>query len=285
MFTHLPADRARGAFHGAMIGHIFGTALTKHTVTLSALSDALTPDSIALPSFPLTPDVRFYQSFFAKRPTAPLSTEELLPLFLQAYDEGPEEIGGQTNAVLQRVKQGTSPHIAKRQVWEEGGQQLAGSGGVKRALPALIFATQPNVMEEQTRRLCEFTHVDPRSVGAALFFVRFLRALLFERWTHPNHTTPLLISLAPTLEPALRVAHMLPPDTLSNSGYAVTAMQTSYRHFTQTDDFASCLLTTYAQGGDQGTLGLLAGAFAGAKYGQTQLPVAWTTAVPFSMTS
>lgn len=59
------------------------------------------------------------------------------------------------------------------------------------------------------------------------------------------------------------------------TGYVVDTMQTVFHCFFRSRSFESCLIDTVNQGGDADTTGAIAGALAGAYYGEEGIPSRW----------
>jgi ADP-ribosyl-[dinitrogen reductase] hydrolase len=59
------------------------------------------------------------------------------------------------------------------------------------------------------------------------------------------------------------------------TGYVVDTMQTVFHCLFKTRSFESCLIETVNQGGDADTTGAIAGALAGAYYGEDAIPARW----------
>ena len=59
------------------------------------------------------------------------------------------------------------------------------------------------------------------------------------------------------------------------TGYVVDTMQTVFHCFFRSRSFEGCLIDTVNQGGDADTTGAIAGALAGAYYGEESIPQRW----------
>jgi ADP-ribosyl-[dinitrogen reductase] hydrolase len=63
------------------------------------------------------------------------------------------------------------------------------------------------------------------------------------------------------------------------SGYVVHTLQAVFQAFFATDSFESCLVDVVNRGGDADTTGAIAGALAGAWYGENSIPSRWKSAL------
>jgi ADP-ribosyl-[dinitrogen reductase] hydrolase len=72
------------------------------------------------------------------------------------------------------------------------------------------------------------------------------------------------------------------PTTLDNSGYVVTTLEAGLYHGLTADSAAAAIVDAVAMGGDADTVGAVAGAVAGARFGADALPARWTDALAVS---
>ena len=69
------------------------------------------------------------------------------------------------------------------------------------------------------------------------------------------------------------------PDTLETSGYVVHSLQTALHDGLVADSAEDAIVTAVNRGGDADTIGAIAGAVAGARFGASQLPDRWLAAI------
>ena len=69
------------------------------------------------------------------------------------------------------------------------------------------------------------------------------------------------------------------PGTLETSGYVVHSLQTALHDGIFADSAEDAIVTAVNRGGDTDTIGAIAGAVAGARFGASQLPDRWLSAV------
>jgi len=69
------------------------------------------------------------------------------------------------------------------------------------------------------------------------------------------------------------------PDLLETSGYVIHSLQTALHDGLHTTDAEEAIVTAVNRGGDTDTIGAITGAIAGARFGASQLPDRWLTAI------
>ena len=203
--------------------------------------------------------------------------------FVAWYDSGPFDIGGMTRRALTRLKRGDTWEEAGQQVWEQSPEgQNAGNGSVMRCPPlAIPYANDWDRLVEVSRQSSRITHADPRCTEGFAVLNLTVAGLL------ENAETPLQDALdyvgadAPDeLVTALRpLARGDSPSTLETSGYVVHLLQTALHDGLFTDSAEEAIVTAVNRGGDTDTIGAIAGAVAGARFGASTLPDRWLAAV------
>ena len=69
------------------------------------------------------------------------------------------------------------------------------------------------------------------------------------------------------------------PGTLRTSGYVVHALQTALHDALNAEGVEEAIVTAVNRGGDADTIGAIAGAVAGARFGVSGLPDRWLAAI------
>lgn len=203
--------------------------------------------------------------------------------FIDWYDSGPFDIGNMTAAAIRNLKQGQSWDEAGQEVWERRPEgQNAGNGSVMRCPPlAIPYADQWEELVETSRQSSQITHADPRCKdGCAILNLTIagylteaedplLEAIEFLESDLPNE-------LRTALDP---IASGETPATLETSGYVVHTLQTALHDALVADSAEDAIITAVNRGGDTDTIGAVAGAVAGARFGKRGLPDRWLTAI------
>lgn len=205
--------------------------------------------------------------------------------FVGWYDSDPFDIGNMTRRPLQRLKQGEPWDVAGQAVWEqspEGGN--AGNGSVMRCPPlAIPYVADLETLARYSRQSSEITHADPRcTYGCAVLNCTIARLLRGEdeplaasldqvRSEAPGELLEALEPIAGTENAAI--------DSLSTTGYVIHTLQTALHDSLTAESAEEAIVTAVNRGGDTDTIGAVAGAVAGARFGATELPERWLDAI------
>lgn len=212
--------------------------------------------------------------------------EDIAHRFLEWYRTGPFDVGDMTRRSFQRLLEGDSWELAGKAVWratEEGSN--AGNGSVMRCPPlAIAFAYDLDTLVSSSRQSSAITHADPRCTEGStilnLTIAGILRndpAPLETALNHVRNDGP--DSLVRALEP---LANDRPISTLSTSGYVVDTLQTALHDGLTAESPEDAIITAVNRGGDTDTIGAIAGAIAGARFGASALPDQWVSQVDVS---
>jgi ADP-ribosyl-[dinitrogen reductase] hydrolase len=203
--------------------------------------------------------------------------------FVAWYDSGPFDIGRTTMKALSRLKHGDAWGEAGQHVWEQSREgQNAGNGSVMRCPPlAIPYATDRDRLAEVSRRSSQITHADPRCTEGCAILNLTIAGLLDDSETPLQDALDYVGSDAPdelvtALEPLARGDS---PGTLEPSGYVVQSLQTALHDGLTAESAEDAIVTAVNRGGDTDTIGAIAGAVAGARFGASTLPDRWVSAV------
>ena len=209
--------------------------------------------------------------------------EDIAERFVAWYDSNPFDIGRMTMKSLSRLKHGDEWDEAGQHVWENSPEgQNAGNGSVMRCAPlAVPYADDWDRLVEVSRQSSQITHADPRCTYGCAILNLTVAGLL------DNADTPLQDALdyLGTDAPAELVAALQPlargdsPTALETSGYVVHSLQTALHDGLVTENAEDAIVTAVNRGGDTDTIGAIAGAVAGARFGASQLPDRWVSAI------
>ncbi|WP_267640184.1 ADP-ribosylglycohydrolase family protein [Haloarchaeobius amylolyticus] len=210
--------------------------------------------------------------------------EDVAERFVGWYESGPFDIGIMTGQSIRAFRDGVAWDEAGRQVWEASAEgSNAGNGSVMRCVPhALAFGDDPDELVAVSRESSAITHADPRCTwGCAL--VNLVVASLLDG-AEPMDALDAGLDRVRDEAPAelVTAAEAVPtmaPDDLQNSGYVVTTVQAGFFHGLRADTAADAIVEAVAMGGDADTIGAVAGAVAGARFGASALPEDWLDAV------
>ena len=201
--------------------------------------------------------------------------------FVAWYDSDPFDIGRMTMQSLSRLKHGDEWNEAGKQVWEASPEgQNAGNGSVMRCPPlAVPYVTDREQLVEVSRNSSRITHADPRCTDGCAILTLTVAGLL-QNVDKPlqdalDHVAGAPEELIAALEPIARGAS---PD-LQTSGYVVHSLQTALYDGLHADSATEAIVTAVNRGGDTDTIGAIAGAVAGARFGASDLPTRWLSAI------
>lgn len=203
--------------------------------------------------------------------------------FVQWYETGPFDIGNMTRRALQKLKAGQSWDVAGQQVWEESPEgSNAGNGSVMRCPPlAVAYADDYETLARVSRQSSKITHADPRCTYACQALNLTIAGILRDE-TAPLETALEYLGpdapeeLVTALQPLARGAEI---DTLSTSGYVIHSLQTALYDGLTANGAEEAIVTAVNRGGDTDTIGAIAGAVAGARFGASDLPDRWLTEI------
>lgn len=144
-----------------------------------------------------------------------------------------------------------------------------GNGAAMRMLPVGLFAMGDDaLLESCTLQQAHLTHNHALSDAACVYLGRLLHLALTGRsMNRLRREVDRLLATYPTFgfDPYKGLA----------TGYVVDTMQTVFHCFFRSRSFEHCLVETVNQGGDADTTGAIAGALAGAYYGEEAIPARW----------
>ena len=202
--------------------------------------------------------------------------------FVEWYESDPFDIGGMTARALRHLQHGTAWDEAGQRVWEDSPEgQNAGNGSVMRCPPlAIPYASDHDRLVAVSRQSSTITHADPRcTTGCAILNLTITNLL-------EDDATPLKHALAFVEDaPSELLAALEPlttgetPSSLDTSGYVVHSLQTGLHDALTTDTAEDAIVTAVNRGGDTDTIGAIAGAVAGARFGASALPERWLATI------
>ncbi|MDS0243566.1 MULTISPECIES: ADP-ribosylglycohydrolase family protein [unclassified Haloferax] len=203
--------------------------------------------------------------------------------FVAWYDSGPFDIGGMTRRSLTRLSRGSTWEEAGREVWEASSEGAnAGNGSVMRCPPlAIPYADDWDALVEVSRQSSQITHADPRCTWGCAVLNLTIAGLLDDADAPLEEALDYVASDAPdeltdALSPISRGESI---DSLETSGYVIHSLQTALHDALYAENLEDAIVTAVNRGGDTDTIGAIAGAVAGARFGASGLPDHWLSAI------
>ena len=282
-------DRARGALLGLACGDALGrpvefTSASEISAEHGRLDEMVGHGTWNQPAGTITDDTE--QALCIARSLVEHQTfdpADVAERFVAWYDSGPFDIGRMTMQSLSRLKHGDTWSEAGQHVWEQSREgQNAGNGSVMRCAPlAIPYAAEWDRLAEVSRQSSRITHADPRCTEGCVILNLTIAGLLEDVDTPLRDALDYVGSDAPeelvtALEPLARGDSS---GTLETSGYVVHSLQTALHDGIFADSAEDAIVTAVNRGGDTDTIGAIAGAVAGARFGASQLPDRWLSAV------
>jgi len=205
--------------------------------------------------------------------------QDIADRFLEWFEDGPFDIGLMTADALREYSRGTDWRSAGQEVWQhrtEGSN--AGNGSVMRCAPyAVTFADEPDTLRNVSKQSSAITHYDPRcQYGCAILnetIAGYLRGEddpLGDALAHVDSEAP-----GELVETLRLVPGLIDEDDLETSGYVVHTLQTALYDALTADSAEEAIVSAVNRGGDTDTIGAVAGAVAGARFGAESLPDRW----------
>lgn len=210
-------------------------------------------------------------------------TGDIASRFVEWYDSEPFDIGRMTILSLSRLKHGDDWDEAGRHVWQQSREgQNAGNGSVMRCPPlAVRYSTDWGRLAEVSRQSSLITHADPRCTYGCAVLNLTLAGLIENANTPLRDALDYIGSDAPdelhtALEPLARGRS---PGNLETSGYVIHSLQTALHDGLSAETAEEAIVTAVNRGGDTDTIGAVAGAVAGARFGGSAIPDRWLAAI------
>ncbi|SNR54066.1 ADP-ribosylglycohydrolase family protein [Halorubrum vacuolatum] len=211
--------------------------------------------------------------------------EDIAERFVEWYDSDPFGIGSMTADALSEYKRGATWDEAGKEVWERRNEgENAGNGSVMRCAPlALAFADTPETLATVSRQSSAITHYDPRCTYGCIILNHTIAGYL------RNDPAPLENALslverdgpAELVEPLSLVLNQTDELSLSPTGYVVDTLQTALYDAITAESAEDAIVTAVNRGGDTDTIGAIAGAVAGARFGAGTLPNRWLESLQY----
>lgn len=199
--------------------------------------------------------------------------------FVEWYDSDPFDVGIMTASAIRALKRGEPWDRAGQRVWEESPEgKNAGNGSVMRCPPlAIAFADDADTLARVSRESSQITHADPRCTYGAAVLNGTIAGLLND---DPDPLEDALdrvrgeapAELVTALDP---IAAGEAPSPLQTTGYVVHSLQTALHDGLTAESAEDAIVTAVNRGGDTDTIGAIAGAVAGARFGAEWLPNRW----------
>ncbi|AFZ73804.1 ADP-ribosylglycohydrolase family protein [Natronobacterium gregoryi] len=285
----MDSDRARGVLVGLACGDALGRPVEFDTASAISAEHGVLDEMVGYgtwnqPAGTITDDTEqalcIARSLIQQQEFDPT---DIADRFVAWYESDPFDIGRMTLRALSRLDKGATWDEAGQQVWEDSPEgSNAGNGSVMRCLPlAIPYATEWERLVEVSRQSSQITHADPRCTYGCAILNLTVAGLLDDAGTPLQDALDYVAADAPdelttALEP---IAGGNSPGALEMSGYVVHSLQTALHDGLRAGSAEEAIVTAVNRGGDTDTIGAIAGAVAGARFGASRVPDRWLSAI------
>jgi poly(ADP-ribose) glycohydrolase ARH3 len=278
-----PVEKAKGVMLGTFIGDALGAAF-----------DGLPPDEIppldqnwvtANPPKTYTDDTQMCISVFEEMAeNGCIHQHSLLQRFLKRFSPWRGYSGGMLD-VIEQWRDGLDIESAARSLY--GGSGSFGDGAAMRAGPISLFYANEETddLMEQVRLCSLLTHTHPYGIaGAGLHAYAVLLALNdipTPEWLDRLFSLPIDSVFKIKLQAVARCLEQSssPHDSSREIGNGADALEAIpaaiFAVLRNPSSFADAVLGAISMGGDTDTIGAMAGAMAGARFGIQGIPAEW----------
>lgn len=192
------------------------------------------------------------------------------------------DIGGTTRVALSRI---ADEVVALRAGGE--GEDENGNGSLMRIAPVALRAAfrDPSIIAKEAMQASRITHAHRRSQFACAFYCLVLagvvrgESLATAYAAAIDHLAPQVRQFPREEQPFSRLLRGEIPHLsrreVASTGYVIHTLEAALWCVFQHNNFSSAVLAAVNLGGDTDTTGCVAGALAGAVYGEESIPLEW----------
>jgi len=281
------APTTRERYVGAILGHAVGDAL-------GAPAEFLSPEQIAERWGVLSEMVGggphnaapgetsdatqmtlcLAESLVASRGFDP---EDVVRRYLDWFAGGPKDVSLTVRTALLSLRAGTSIDLASRRAFEVLGKPSAGNGSLARTSPiALLCRGDRESLRDYSLRESGLTHFDRMAGWVCAAYNEIVAAALGGRLRSP------LLSVAKSLDEedarvsaTLREAAIAEPEEIHSSAAALDTLRAAVWCTIHAHSYEEAVVAAVNLGNDADTTAAVAGALAGAHFGERSIPPRW----------
>jgi poly(ADP-ribose) glycohydrolase ARH3 len=271
-------DRAIGALLGTFVGDALGMPF--EGVAADQIPERLELEDARLGRGTYTDDTQMMIALAESLLRCGAIDEEDLARTFHARFDPARGYGGGTIQVLELWARGVDVREAASRVF--AGRGSLGNGAAMRVAPVAVrFYNNTVALAAQARRSARVTHAHPEGIdGAAVQAAAVAGALDGRDPLAAAQTAASTEAFRTRLEALATTTHDLQPGLLRPTApgalsSAVATVPAAVLAGTRSPDFASAVTFAIRAGGDTDTLGGMAGAIAGARFGASAIPERW----------
>ncbi len=190
----------------------------------------------------------------------------------------PVDIGNTSRASLSLIDDGRPIEAAAREAHEGAEDGSADNGTVMRCAPlAGLFVNDPSMLMKAAMLDARITHWDIKTASCSALLCLVLRSLLQGNLKEDSFRTADEILMENDLDlynPVPDVSFLTEKD-ITPGVAAVDTLTCAFRRFKEGKNFEDMLVRTVNMGGESDTIGAVAGALGGARWGIEKIPERW----------
>ena len=216
--------------------------------------------------------------------TRTFDPDDIVRRYVAWFDSDPNDVGVTVRTVLLSIRSGTPWDRASRRAHEVLGRMTAGNGSLMRSPAiALRYAADPVQRRDAALRESALTHFDRLAGWACVAYTDLVATAIAGT---PASLRAALPAIAAAVEPdeprvagVLRDALEAEREEIVASGYVLETLKAAVWAVMRNDDLEATIVEAVNLGDDADTVGAVAGALAGALYGEAAIPSRWTAAL------
>ena len=278
-----PRDRCRGTLLGLAVGDALGAPAEFLTAAQVADRWGVLDDMVGGGCHDVRPGEGSDATEMMLELAESLAThdefdpEDVVTRYRAWFDAGPRDVSLTTRTVMLVLAAGTPWDLASRRAYEVLGFPTAGNGSVMRCAPiALRYATDPEARHRVSLRESTLTHYDFLAGWSCVALNELLVAAMAGKLEER------ILPIAAALEPddsrvaaTLRDAVEADAEEIHAAAFVLDSLGAAVWAVLHTSSFEGALVEIVNRGGDCDTVGAVAGALAGARYGASAIPARW----------
>ncbi len=197
---------------------------------------------------------------------------DVATLFVEWFSSLPKDVGNTTSRSLQHLVDGVPWNEAGARALRELGGSAPSNGSLMRTAPiALANRGDDEALIRYSVDISRITHADPLACWSCVALDLGISALLSESGD------AIRAAAAVPQEDVMRAVMRSSVDRgeVRSGGYVLDTLQAAFWAFRHQDGFEDVVVAAVNLGGDADTIGAVAGALAGARYGASAIPERW----------
>lgn len=203
--------------------------------------------------------------------------EDIMDRYLAWFDSVPVDMSLAVRTALLSYRSGTPWDLASRRAHEILGSPSAGNGSLMRCAPlALRYLNDPETREAVSQRESTLTHFD-RLAGSSCVVLNDLivAAIHDDLYNRVQLMIEEMMDEDKRVSATLREALEAEPQEIQSSAFVLDTLCAALWSVLRTGSFEDALVLVVNLGGDADTVAAVAGAMAGAVYGESGIPRRW----------